>query len=136
MVRCFVLAVGTLLLTGVITSVHADNAPAPQDSKHAKVLRHVVLFKFTDSTTKEQVDEVVRAFRALKSKIDVIEDFEFGTDVSVENKAQGFTHCFVVTFRDEKGRDAYLPHPAHKEFGTLARPRLEKVLVVDYWSQQ
>jgi hypothetical protein len=135
MVKCFVLAVGTLLLTGAIMSVHADNAPTSGDSKHAKVLRHVVLFKFKDSTTKEQVDEIVRAFRALKSKIDVIEDFEFGTDVSTENKSQGFTHCFFVTFRDEKGRDAYLPHPAHKEFGTLVRPRLENVLVVDYWSQ-
>jgi hypothetical protein len=135
MVKCFVLAVGTLLLTGAIMSVHADNAPASGDSKHAKALRHVVLFKFKDGTTKQQIDEVVRAFRALKSKIDVIEDFEFGTDVSVENKSQGFTHCFFVTFRDEKGRDTYLPHPAHKEFGTLVGPRLEKVLVVDYWSQ-
>ena len=130
------MAVGTLLLTGAITLVHADNATTSRDSKHAKVLRHVVLFKFKDSTTKEQIDEVARAFRALKSKIDVIEDFEFGTDISVENKSQGFTHCFFVTFRDEKGRDTYLPHPAHKEFGTLVGPRLEKVLVVDYWSQQ
>ena len=117
-------------------SAHADIVPKSGDSKHAKVLRHVVLFKFKDSSTKEQIEEVVRAFRALKSKIDVIEDFEFGTDVSAENKSQGFTHCFFVTFRDEKGRDTYLPHPAHKEFGTLIRPLLQNVLVVDYWSQQ
>ncbi len=136
MVQRFGLVVVTLFLTGVITPVHADNAPGRQDSKQAKLLRHVVLFKFKDGTTSAQIDEVVRAFRALKSKIDVIQDFEFGTDVSVENKAQGFTHCFFVTFRDEKGRDIYLPHPAHKEFGALVGPRLEKVLVVDYWTQQ
>ena len=102
----------------------------------AKVLRHVVLFKFKDGTSKEQIAEVVNAFRAMKSKIDAIQDFEYGTDVSTENKADGFTHCFFVTFRDEKGRDAYLPHPAHKAFGTLVGPKLDKVLVVDYWTTQ
>jgi hypothetical protein len=76
---------------------------------------------------------VIDAFRALKGKIDVIKDFEYGTDVSTENRAQGFTHCFFVTFADDKGRDAYLPHPAHKEFGALVGPVLDKVLVVDYW---
>ena len=55
-------------------------------------------------------------------------------DVSVENKSEGFTHGFVVTFRDAKGRDAYLPHPAHQEFVKLVGPRLEKALVFDYWT--
>jgi lysophospholipase L1-like esterase len=101
-----------------------------------RVLRHFVLFKFNEEVTPEQIDEVVTAFQALPSRIDLIIDFETGTDVSVENKAAGFTHGFLVTFRDEKGRDAYLPHPAHQEFGKLARPRLDKVLVFDYWSER
>jgi hypothetical protein len=122
-----------LLLSGALTAVHADNAPSQPQAAGAKQLRHVVLFKFKEGTTNGQIDEVIAAFRALKGKIDVIQDFEYGTDVSVENKTQGFTHCFFVTFRDEKGRDAYLPHPAHKAFGELVRPRLDKVLVVDYW---
>jgi hypothetical protein len=125
----------TLFSGGVLTAVQADNAPSKADGTTGKQLRHVVLFKFKEGTTPAQIDEVVAAFRALKSKIDVIQDFEYGTDVSTENKADGFTHCFFVTFRDEKGRDAYLPHPAHKEFGALVRPRLDKVLVVDYWVQ-
>jgi hypothetical protein len=130
-----VVILGAILIAlvwgGEFATVQADNAPStPQDGK---LLRHVVLFKFKDGTTPAQIDEVVDAFRALKGKIDVIQDFEYGTDVSVENKAQGFTHCFFATFRDEKGRDTYLPHPAHKAFGELVRPRLDKVLVVDYW---
>ena len=48
--------------------------------------------------------------------------------------SQGFTHCFLVTFRDEKGRDAYLPHPEHKKFVELALPKIEGALVVDYWT--
>ncbi len=121
----------TFLSVGVLMAASADNAPPKPDGN--KFLRHVVLFKFKEGTTAEQIGEVVEAFRLLKSKIDVIQDFEYGTDISVENKSQGFTHCFFVTFRDEKGRDAYLPHPAHKAFGELVRPKLDKVLVVDYW---
>ncbi len=125
-------AVG-LFAVGVFAMAQADNVSSKSDSKSARQLRHVVLFKFKDGTTREQIQEVVDAFRALKTKIDAIQDFEYGTDVSVENKSEGFTHCFFVTFRDEQGRDAYLPHPAHKAFGALVRPRLDKVLVVDYW---
>lgn len=101
-----------------------------------RVLRHVVLFKFKAEVTPEQVKEVVDAFRALPSKIDAILDFEFGTDVSVEGKAEGLTHGFLVTFRDERGREIYLPHPAHQEFVKLVGPRIEKVLVFDYWSNR
>ena len=69
----------------------------------------------------------------LPGKIDVIHDFEWGTDVSVEGAARGFTHCFFVTFRTAEDRDAYLPHPDHKAFGQLIRPHLDQVLVFDYW---
>lgn len=104
------------------------------DENDGKLLRHVVLFKFKDDMTAEQIQEVVDAFAALPSKIDAIKDFEHGTDVSVEGKNEGYTHGFVVTFADEAGRAEYLPHPAHKAFGTLVRPRLDKVLVFDYWA--
>ncbi|WP_254509571.1 DUF459 domain-containing protein [Anatilimnocola floriformis] len=97
-------------------------------------LRHIVLFKFKSDVSKEQIQEVVDAFGNLKNKIKQIKGYEAGTDVGVENRADGFTHGFVVTFASEKGREIYLPHPAHKEFGKLVGPRIEKVLVFDYWT--
>jgi hypothetical protein len=117
---------------GAMTAMAADAKPSAEPAK----VRHVVLFKFKDGTTAAQIEEVVDAFRALPSKIDAIKGFEFGTDMSVENKSQGFTHCFFLTFADSQGRDAYLPHPAHKAFGALVGPRLDKVLVVDYVIRQ
>lgn len=115
----------------------ADNSSAEKsDAKPGKVLRHCVLVKFKADLTPEQIKESEDAFRSLKSKIDVIKDFEWGTDVSVEGKTEGFTHMFMVTFADDKGRDTYLPHAAHKEFVSLVGPRIEKVLVVDYWTKE
>lgn len=101
-----------------------------------QVLRHVVLFAFKPSASEADVAEIARAFAALPGQIDAIIDFEWGTDVSVEGKAEGYTHCFFVTFRDAAGRDEYLPHPAHKAFGQLLRGHLDKVLVLDYWARR
>lgn len=101
-----------------------------------KVLRHVVLFGFKPSATLDDIAAVEQAFAALPAKIDAILDFEWGTDVSVEGKAQGYTHCFFVTFRDEAARAVYLPHPDHQAFGRVLRPHLEKVLVLDYWTER
>lgn len=101
-----------------------------------RVLRHNVLFKFKSDFSAAQVQEVVDAFRKLPEKVDTVKGFEWGTDISPEKLADGFTHCFFVTFADEKGRDTYLTHAAHQEFVSLAKPRIEKVLVVDYWTQK
>ncbi len=103
-------------------------------AKHGKVLRHVVLFKFKDGTTPEQIKSVEEAFRALPSKIKQIHAFEWGTNNSPEKHSQGFTHCFFLTFLTEADRDAYLPHPEHKAFGKILGPYLDKVCVVDYWA--
>ena len=108
----------------------------PAKAGEEKVLRHVVMFKFKDDAKAEDVKKIEDAFAALPSKIDTILDFEWGTDVSVENKAQGFTHCFLVTFKDQAGIEAYLPHAAHQEFVSILRPQLDKVLVFDYWAKR
>jgi hypothetical protein len=106
----------------------------PECKKDARLLRHVVLFKFKEGTTPEKIKEVENAFASLPGKIDVIKRFEWGTNVSPENRAEGFTHCFLVTFSSEQDRDAYLIHPDHKGFGKSLGGCLDKVLVVDYWT--
>ncbi|KAJ6948590.1 hypothetical protein NC651_002804 [Populus alba x Populus x berolinensis] len=55
-----------------------------------------------------------------------------GTDVSIENLHQGFTHIFEATFETLEGQSAYVAHPAHVKFGTALFPTLEKVIVIDY----
>ncbi len=101
-----------------------------------KLLRHVVLFKFKESSTAAEIKRVEDAFRALPSQIKEIKAFEWGTNNSPENLNQGFTHCFFVSFSSEKGREVYLPHPAHQAFVEVLKPHLDKVLVIDYWAEK
>jgi len=101
----------------------------------AKVLRHVVLFKFKDGTAPADVKKVEDAFSALSGKIKLIKGYEWGTNSSPENLNQGLTHCFFVTFSSDKDRDDYLIHPDHKAFVDVLSPHLDKVTVVDYWTK-
>jgi heme-degrading monooxygenase HmoA len=136
---CVVMAV---VCTGCV-NIHAEkcSVAAKAESPKAcpkecpKMLKHVVLFKFKEGTTPEKIKEVEQAFASLPGKIDIIKGFEAGTNVSIENRSEGFTHCFVVSFSSEADRSAYLDHPAHKEFGKSLGGCLDKVLVVDYWNR-
>lgn len=103
--------------------------------KSSRMLRHIVMFKFKETSSKEDVQKVVDAFRSLKQSIPEVAAFEYGTDNSPEGLANGFTHCFLVTFKSEKDREVYLPHPKHKEFVEILKPHLDKVQVIDYWAQ-
>jgi len=125
---------GLLVVGGTVAGKEGSEAKEAATGKPDKVLRHVVLFKFKEDATEADITEVEEAFAALPDKIPAIEDFEWGTDVSTEGLSKGFTHCFFVTFADEAGRDAYLPHPAHKAFVEVLQPHLDDVLVVDYWA--
>jgi hypothetical protein len=97
------------------------------------VLKHIVLYKFKDSLTQEQVDEVIKTFNALPSKIPVILGYEAGTNVSKEGKSEGLTHSFVLTFKNMEDLDAYIAHPAHQAYVDIVKTRREKVVVFDYW---
>ncbi len=111
--------------------------PAQSSKANKKMLlRHVVLFKFKDTSTPAEVATVETAFRALPKQIKGIKTFEWGTNNSPESLNQGFTHCFLVGFSSEAARAVYLPHPAHLAFVEVLKPHLDKVLVIDYWAKE
>jgi len=104
-------------------------------SERNDIYRHVVLFKFFDRVSSEKVEAIESAFRALCADLPFVKDFEWGRNSSPENLNEGYTHCFIVTFADEKGRDTYLPHSAHQAFcRQYLDENMEKVCVVDFKS--
>lgn len=119
----------TLMIIIMITATsHAQQ-------QKGKSLRHVVMFKFKDSSQPSDIRKVEEAFASLAEEISLIRDFEWGTNNSPENLNQGLTHCFLVTFKSEKDRDDYLVHPEHRKFVEILKPHLDKATVVDYWAR-
>lgn len=115
---------------------NTENHGVPENiSAGDSLLRHVVLFKFKEGTSPEAREGIEKAFAALPGKIPQIHSYEWGLNNSPEGLNKGFTHCFFLTFRSEKDRAIYLPHPDHKAFGAMLGPHLEDVLVIDYWTK-
>ena len=106
---------------------------AQKEKKDKTQLRHVVLFTFKATSTKEEVANVTRTFNDLYGKVPEVKKMEWGLNMSPENLDQGFTHCFVLTFSSEKDLASYQLHPAHKAFQEVLKPHMDKVFVVDYF---
>jgi hypothetical protein len=131
-----ILLLFTLILVSSCVN-RTDNAKSdtPTANKITEQLRHVVLFKFKETSTSADIQKVEVAFVDLPSKIKEIKNLEWGLNNSPEGLNKGFTHCFFVTFDSEEERSIYLTHPAHLAFGNVLSPHLEDVLVLDYWAK-
>ncbi len=122
-------------LAVALLAIALPTEPAAAQQAPPRQLMHVVSFRFKPTATAPQIDSVVAAFKALRTKIPTIREFSWGTNVSPEKLNKGFTHAFVLSFASDVDRDAYLVHPDHVKFGTLLWPILDDVFVIDYWTR-
>ena len=99
----------------------------------AKV-KHIVLLKFKDGTNDEQTSKFFDDLLDLSESIAGIDDYVSGFNNSAEGKALGLTHGFIMTFSDVTARDAYLVHPEHERFKTMAMVLVETALIFDFAS--
>lgn len=101
------------------------------------MINHIVMLKFKSQLTESDIDSVSHQLSSLKESISSIKSFSFGKNNSFEQLNKGFTHVFIMTFDDAKGRDFYVDHPEHKKIATevlmpMLEEGLESVIVVDY----
>jgi len=97
------------------------------------MINHVVLFKFKPDTPEDRIESLYKNISGLEKKIYGIESVTFGKNNNPENKNHGFSHGFIMQFKDEECRDIYLWHPEHKWVAeNYVRPIAEDVLAFDY----
>jgi len=99
-------------------------------------VQHVVALKFKPDADPAKVKNIEQEFAALKQKIDVVQKLEWGTNVSQEGHTKGYTHCWILSFKSEADRDAYIEHPAHQDFVKLVGGVLEDAFVLDFKPQR
>lgn len=98
-------------------------------------IRHVVSFKFKSGADPVKVKGVESGFAALKGKIPLIQQLEYGQNNSPEDRAHGYTHLWIVTFKNAADRDAYIVHPEHKAFVATLGEVLDEAFVFDFVPQ-
>ena len=98
------------------------------------LIRHIALCKIREDVDRSTIEEIVKRFYAMKNKIEVIHDMEHSINIGNLDLADGYNHIFMVMFKSEAERDAYLPHEAHIEFGNFLSQYLDKTVGVDFWA--
>jgi hypothetical protein len=97
----------------------------------AKV-KHIVLVKFKDGTSEEQITQLFDELLDSTEVIPGIEDYVSGAHSSPENLNHGYTHGFIMTFADASARDSFLPHPENERVKALMTPHVDSMIVVDF----
>ena len=96
------------------------------------MIRHILFIKFKDSGVQTQIDNLQLLFDSIPSKVEGVVSVEWGFNDSQEDKNQGYTHCVLMTFENEEGRQNYLSHPEHEALKAVFAPLLEDIIVIDY----
>jgi quinol monooxygenase YgiN len=77
------------------------------------VIRHVVLFQFTDDTTVEQIDDYERSLVDYVATLDGVQSYLIGRDARINPGTYDFS--IIAEFADEAAFRAYFDGARHKE---------------------
>jgi len=77
------------------------------------VIRHVVLFQFTDDTTVEQIDDYEQSLVEYVATLDGVESYLIGRDARINPGTYDFS--IIAEFADEAAFREYFDGERHKE---------------------
>ncbi|MDF2854350.1 MAG: Stress responsive Barrel Domain protein [Neobacillus sp.] len=76
------------------------------------MIHRTVLVKFAETTTTEQLKEVVARFKALKNHLTGIVDLQAGLNFA--EKSKEYQVALVIRFEDKAALDAYVSNEEHQ----------------------
>jgi hypothetical protein len=94
----------------------------------ARVIQHIVLLKWKDGTTDEQIDAAFGHAQQLVDEIDSVERISLGRNRADDD--HGFSHALIVRLSDDDALSAYLHDPVRERYvsdvlGPLEAERIE-----------
>ena len=95
-------------------------------------VKHIVLLKFKEETTEEQINKFFDDVLDLSESVPGIDNYVSGANCSASGSSQGLTHGFIMTFSDAAARDAYIVHPEHVSFKAASFPLVDTCLIFDF----
>jgi hypothetical protein len=95
------------------------------------MIKHIVLFKFSERTSNEQKEDVILRLKSLKDEITGIIDIFAGINFSPNNS--GFDIGLTVLFSDKHAFENYGPHPKHQEVVSFLKDvGMTDIIIVDF----
>ncbi len=97
------------------------------------MFHHMVMFRFKDGTTTEQVDAITAGLATLPDLIDVLVAYRHGKDVGITEGA--WDYGVVADFTEESHYATYSDHPAHRAVvDQQITPVVDEIARVQYCS--
>lgn len=94
------------------------------------MITHIVMMKFKESVTAEDIDALEAMLDALPEKIIEIQSYDFGRDVLKSPRSDDF--ALVSVFANLDTLAAYQQHPAHLKVAKRLGEICSRIAVVDY----
>lgn len=93
------------------------------------MIDHIVIIKFSETTTNEQLVEVCKRFKSLRGCIPGIVDIQAGLNFS--EKSQGYQVLLTARFDNRAALEAYGPLPEHQAVAAFIREvgRVDSIVV-------
>ncbi|MFD0590961.1 Dabb family protein [Paenibacillus sp. GCM10027627] len=76
------------------------------------MIQRTVLLKFAETTTQDQLQEVVNRFKALESSVPGIDEIQAGLNIA--EKSKEFQVVLMVRFQNQAALDAYTVNEDHQ----------------------
>ena len=94
------------------------------------MLRHVVIIKFKEEVTNNQINDLTKRLRALPKYIKEIKSYEIGKDVL--HLPRSYDYAVVEKFSNVEEQEKYQRHSEHLKVIEFIKPMCANIISVDY----
>ncbi len=94
------------------------------------MIEHIVLFKWKESSNKEEIDAILHELSELQHKIPGIVRYQVGHNFS--SRSLGYHAGISSTFIDQESLNAYSPHPEHQKVYAKLIENTDSILALDF----
>jgi hypothetical protein len=121
-----------LLLILVLAFLGIATLNANQPGKKVKGIRHIVLVKFKENTTPQQIAHIDTLVWKMKNEIKAIHKLEWGKRMGLSGESDEYDYCLNIIFKSELDLTMYEEHPAHKKLKAAVIPLISKITRFNY----
>lgn len=94
------------------------------------MIRHVVMFRFSDSFTSEIRQKWLEGLEKMRGNIPGMISLVHGSDVLHTDKS--WDHVIIADFENKEDIDIYNTHPLHEAIKPYSLPNVEQLAYVDF----
>ncbi len=98
----------------------------------SKKIRHIVLIKFKEGTTPDQIARIDTLVWNMAKEIKVVHHLEWGKGLQLANETRAYDYCLSILFKSKTDILLYDEHPSHQKLKAAVLPLVSKIIRFNY----